>query len=69
MWERRGRTSVLPDDAELPSFVKDALAASLPADLDELLSDQEKSSLSADLDNLARLRRDAEVGSATLRMA
>jgi hypothetical protein len=56
-------------DAELPEDVKSLLEANLPADLDELLNDQQKSSLTADLTKLARLRRDAEVLSATMRMA
>jgi hypothetical protein len=59
----------VPEDPEFPGYAKDALASSLPADPDELLSEQQKSTLSADLDSLARLRRDAEMASATLRMA
>lgn len=64
-----GRIFVLSDDSELPDFVKNALEASLPADLDDLYSDQQKCTLSVDSEKLARLRRDAEVVSATLRMA
>ena len=55
--------------AELPENVKNALEANLPADLDELLNDEQKSSLTADLAKLARLRREAEVQSAAMRMA
>jgi len=65
----RGRTETVPEDTELPGYAKEALASLLPADPDELLSEQQKSSLQADLDSLARLRRDAEMASATLRMA
>lgn len=57
------------EDAEFPAYAKDALASSLPTDPDEMLSEAQKSNLSADLDGLARLRRDAEMASATLRMA
>lgn len=57
------------EDAELPGYAKDALASSLPTDPDELLTEDQRSTLSADLDSLARLRRDAEMASATLRMA
>jgi hypothetical protein len=56
-------------DAELPESVRNALEARLPADLDELLSDAQKSNLAAELAKLARLRREAEVQSATMRMA
>ena len=56
-------------DAELPESVKNVLKANLPADLDELLSDVQKSTLTAELANLARLRREAEVQSAAMRMA
>jgi|GEM_PF-3832521 len=56
-------------DAELPEDVKNALEAKLPADLDELLNDEQKSNLTADLAKLARLRREADVQSAAMRMA
>ena len=58
-----------PEESELPDYAKDSMAASLPSDPDELLTDQQKSSLSADLAKLARLRRDAEMDSANLRLA
>ena len=63
-----GRISAVTD-AELPEHVKSALEANLPADLDDLLDDAQRSILTADLAKLARLRREAEVESATLRMA
>jgi hypothetical protein len=63
-----GRISAVTD-AELPEHVKSALEARLPADLDDLLDDAQRSILTADLAKLARLRREAEVESATLRMA
>jgi len=66
--DSQGRMSVMAD-AELPQEVKSALEATLPADLDELLNDEQKSSLTADLAKLARLRREAEVQSAAMRMA
>ncbi len=41
----------------------------LPADPRDLLSEDEKVGLEKELERLARLRRDAEVTSATLRLA
>ncbi len=63
-----GRISVMPA-TELPDSVKSALQANLPADLEELLDDEQKSNLTADLAKMARLRREAEVQSAAMRMA
>jgi hypothetical protein len=56
-------------DAELPEHVRQALEESLPEDLNDLLDDVQKSRLNADLAKNARLRREAEIQSATLRMA
>jgi hypothetical protein len=59
----------MQDDAVLSEHARSTMAASLPGDPNELLTDEQKSSLSADLAKLARLRRDAEMVSATLRLA
>jgi len=59
----------MPDDPALPDDAKESIAAALPADPDDLLSDDQKSSLAADLAKLARLRREAEIASASLRLA
>lgn len=65
----RGRGSVLPDDAFISDHAKETMRASLPADPNDLLTEDQKSTLAADLAKLARLRRDAEIASATLRLA
>lgn len=68
MRQGRGRISAM-GDAELPEHVRQALEESLPEDLNDLLDDVQKSRLNADLAKNARLRREAEIQSATLRMA
>ena len=57
------------EDTLLSVHAKDTMAAALPADPNQLLTDEQKSSLSADVAKLARLRREAEMTSATLRLA
>ena len=65
---RVGEEGNVPGDAEPPDY-EHILAAALPSNPNDLLTDEQKSGLSADLAKLARLRREAEIASATLRLA
>lgn len=53
----------------LPEITKDEMSNLLPADPTELLSDEQQRKLEEDLSRLARLRRDAETTSGSLRLA
>lgn len=64
----RLRASRMGEVDELPEEAKTTIESSLPTDPNELLSEEQRSSLSSDLAKLARLRREAEASSATLRL-
>lgn len=53
----------------LPKVTKDEMSRLLPADPTKLLTDAQRKELEDDLARLARLRRDAEATSGSLRLA
>ncbi len=64
-----GETEVPMSEAVLPRLTTDNAIAQLPSDPKDLLTPTEHQALKDDLARLARLRRDAETASASLRLA
>ena len=56
-------------EAVLPKLTRDETTAQLPSDPTALLSSEQQKELTDDLAKLARLRRDAETASGSLRLA
>lgn len=63
-----GEEGTVPGKTEPPDY-EHILVVALPSNPNDLLTDEQKSGLSADLAKLARLRREAEIASASLRLA
>lgn len=56
-------------DAVLPKLSQNSTTSQLPSDPTDLLTSDQRKELTDDLFRLARLRRDAETSSASLKLA